>query len=252
MSILDGRVALITGAAGGIGRSLVEVFREAGARVVACDLSADGLAEVEVAHREAFDLTDPAACRAALARIDARVGLPDMVVSNAGGSRADTLDQVDDEVWAREIDANLTSARNITAPLLPRMRARGSGAFVFIASVNGLAHFGNPAYSAAKAGLIAYSRAIATECGPFGIRSNAVCPGTVRTPAWARRIERSPAILERIGRLYPLGRIVEPAEVAQAALFLAGPAASAITGVALPVDAGLTAGNLPFIAEIRP
>ena len=74
----------------------------------------------------------------------------------------------------------------------------------------------------------------------------------MRTPAWARRIARSPAILERIGRLYPLGRIVEPAEVAQAALFLAGPAASAITGVALPVDAGLTAGNLPFIAEIRP
>ena len=73
----------------------------------------------------------------------------------------------------------------------------------------------------------------------------------MRTPAWQRRIDRSPGILERIGRLYPLGRIVEPAEVAQVALFLAGPTASAITGVALPVDAGLTAGNLPFIDEIR-
>ena len=70
---------------------------------------------------------------------------------------------------------------------------------MFIASINGLAHFGNPAYSAAKAGLIAYSRAVATEFGRFGIRSNAICPGTVRTPAWARRIERSPGILERIG-----------------------------------------------------
>ena len=123
------------------------------------------------------------------------------------------------------------------------MRARGSGSFVFIASVNGLAHFGNPAYSAAKAGLIAYARALATEGGRSGIRSNAICPGTVRTPAWARRIARSPGILDRIGRLYPLGRIVEPAEVAEAA--------SAITGVALPVDAGLMAGNLPFIDEIR-
>ncbi len=251
MALLDGRLVLITGAGGGIGIALVAAFRAAGARVAACDRTPEQLAPLDVDHRAVFDLTDPAACRAALAEIEHAVGLPDMVVSNAGYSEADTFDSVTDAVWARELDVNLTGARNVAAPLLPAMRARGSGVFVFMASVNGLAHFGNPAYSAAKAGLIAYARAIATEGGRSGLRANAICPGTVRTPAWVRRIDRSPGILERIGKLYPLGRIVEPAEVAEAALFLAGPLASAITGVALPVDAGLMAGNLPFIDEIR-
>ena len=251
MTHMNGQIVLITGAGGGIGEALVAAFRAVGARVVACDRSPDQMGSLTVDHRAAFDLTDPGACREALAEIESAVGLPDVVVSNAGYSEADTFDSVTDAVWTRELDVNLTGARNVTAPLLSPMRARGSGSFVFIASVNGLAHFGNPAYSAAKAGLIAYARALATEGGRSGIRSNAICPGTVRTPAWARRIARSPGILERIGRLYPLGRIVEPSEVAEAAVFLAGPAASAITGVALPVDAGLMAGNLPFIDEIR-
>lgn len=251
MTSMNGRLVVITGAGGGIGQALVTAFQAAGARVVACDRTAEQVAPLAVDHRADFDLTDPAACRAALADIEAAVGLPDVLVSNAGYSEADTFDSVTDAVWARELDVNLTGARNVAAPLLPRMRARGSGTFVFIASVNGLAHFGNPAYSAAKAGLIAYSRALATEGGRSGIRSNAICPGTVRTPAWARRMARSPAILERISRLYPLGRVVEPAEVAEVAVFLSGPGASAITGVALPVDAGLMAGNLPFIDELR-
>ncbi len=250
MALLKDQTVLITGAAGGIGGAMIEAFQAAGARIVACDRSLEMMSDLDVAHNEAFDLTDAAACRAALQRIEAAVGLPDVVVSNAGYARADTLDQVDDAAWAAELNGNLTGARNVTAPLLPAMKARGRGVFVFISSVNGLAHFGNPAYSAAKAGLIAYARAIATECGTAGIRANTICPGTVRTPAWARRIERFPGILERISKLYPLGRIVEPIEVARAAVFLASPMASAITGVTLPVDAGLMAGNLPFIHEI--
>ena len=250
MGILDRQSVLITGAAGGIGAALIGVFHDAGARIIACDRSPELLAMTETEHKQAFDVTDPAACRDALDCIEQAMGLPDIVVSNAGYARADTLEELDDEAWAAELDVNLTGARNVTAPLLPVMRARGSGVFVFIASVNGLAHFGNPAYSAAKAGLIAYARAIATECGIAGIRANSICPGTVRTPAWARRIDAHPGILERISRLYPLGRIVEPIEVANAAVFLASPMASAITGVALPVDAGLLAGNLPFIREI--
>ena len=251
MTGLAGQVVLITGAGGGIGAALVDAFTASGARIVACDQSPEWLDGVAAETREAFEITDPAACRAALARIEHAVGVPDVVISNAGYAEADSFDAVTDEVWARELDVNLTGARNFTAPLLPAMQRRGSGVLVFIASINGLAHFGNPAYSAAKAGLIAYSRAIATEFGRSGLRSNAICPGTVRTPAWARRIDRSPGILERIGRLYPLGRIVEPAEVAQAAVFLASPLASAISGVALPVDAGLMAGNLPFIEQLR-
>jgi NAD(P)-dependent dehydrogenase (short-subunit alcohol dehydrogenase family) len=250
MGLLDGQTVLITGAAGGIGRAMVEAFNAAGARIIACDRARDLLETVAAEQKHGFDLTDPDACRAALEAVAAAVGTPDIVVSNAGYTRADTLEQVDDAAWATELASNLTAARNITAPLLPAMKARGRGTFVFVSSVNGLAHFGNPAYAAAKAGLIAYARAIATECGAAGIRANTVCPGTVRTPIWARRIASNPEILERLTRLYPLGRIVEPSEVAQVAVFLAGPMASAVTGVTLPVDAGLMAGNLPFIHEI--
>ncbi len=251
MGLLDGKIVLITGAGGGIGTALGDAFRAAGARIVACDRSAAQLDTLAAGYKAGFEITDPDACRTALAEIERAMGLPDIVVSNAGYAEAETFETVTDAAWERELAVNLTGARNVTAPLLPAMARRGSGAFVFISSVNGLAHFGNPAYSAAKAGLIAYSRAIATEYGRFGLRANAICPGTVRTPAWRRRIEKSPGILERLGRLYPLGRIVEPAEVAEVALFLGSPLASAVTGVTLPVDAGLMAGNLPFIEEIR-
>ena len=250
MLSLAGRRVLITGAGGGIGRVMVERFRDAGALVAACDRAAPLLEPLGADHAQAFDLTDPAACRAALDDIERAFGLPDIVVSNAGYTRAETLDDVDDAVWAAEIDLNLSGARNVTAPLLPKMRGRGHGAFVFVASINALAHFGNPAYSAAKAGLLAYARAIATEQGRHGIRANTICPGSVRTAAWARRLDKDPGVMDRVARLYPLGRLVEPVEVANAAVFLASPLASGITGVSLPVDAGIMAGNLPFIGEI--
>ena len=250
MSLLENQRVLITGAGGGIGRAMVAAFVASGADVVACDRTMELLQGLTASASEAFDLTDPAACRAALARIEGAGGLPDIVISNAGHTRAETFAEVDDAAWHRELDVNLTSAWNLTSPLLPKMRDRGRGIFVFTASVNAFSHYGNPAYSAAKAGLLAHMRAIATEYGRHGIRANAVCPGSVRTTAWEHRLAKDPGVLARVSRLYPLGRIVEPSEVADAALFLASPMASGITGVALPVDAGLSAGNLPFVAEI--
>jgi NAD(P)-dependent dehydrogenase (short-subunit alcohol dehydrogenase family) len=223
MGVLDGQWVVITGAAGGIGGAMVKAFRNAGARVVACDRAVQALEAVDAERREAFELTDPDACKAALERIEYTIGVPDAVVSNAGYTRAETFDQVDDEVWANEIAINLTGARNVTAPLLPKMRSRGRGVFVFVSSVNALAHFGNPAYSAAKAGLVAYSRAIATEYGRHGVRANTLCPGSVRTASWDHRLARDPGVIDRVSRLYPLGRIVEPIEVANAAVFLASP-----------------------------
>lgn len=248
---LQGQLAVITGAGGGIGITMVRCFQEAGARVVACDVSEEALASLDVPHKEFFDLGDGDACRAACERIQAKIGLPDIVVSNAGYTRAETLEQVDDRAWNFELDVNLNGARNFTSPFLQPMKTRGSGVFVFISSVNALAHFGNPAYAAAKAGLVAYARAIATECGVHGIRSNAICPGSVRTHAWDHRIEKDPNILEKVSRLYPLGHMVAPVDVANAAVFLASPLSAGITGVALPVDGGLMAGNLPFIDAIR-
>ena len=247
---LSDRHVLITGAGGGIGRALVAAFRGAGANVSAFDRSEDLIADLDVSHRAAFDLSDAAAAQAAGEALCAAAGLPDVVINNAGFTRGEVLPGVDKAVWDAELDLNLTGAFNVTDPLLRRMRRRRSGTILFMASVNALLHVGNPAYSAAKAGMLAYCRAIAVEDGANGIRANAICPGSVRTAAWQHRLERDPEIMKAATRFYPLGRVVEPREVADAALFLASPLASGITGAVLPVDAGLTAGNLPFIRDI--
>src|SRR5258708_40110086 len=113
-----------------------------------------------------------------------------------------------------------------------------------------LGALGDPAYSAAKAGMISLTRALALEYGRYGIRANIVLPGTVRTPIWQERAARDPEVLKTLERWYPLGRIVEPAEVARVIAFLASDAASAITGAVLPVDCGLSAGNLVMAREL--
>jgi NAD(P)-dependent dehydrogenase (short-subunit alcohol dehydrogenase family) len=247
---LSDRHVLITGAGGGIGRALVAAFRTAGARVSGFDRSAELMADFDVSDRAAFDLRDGDAARSAAEALCDEAGLPDILVNNAGFTRGEIMPDVDKATWEAELDLNLTGAFNVTDPLLRRMRERRSGTIIFIASVNALLHVGNPAYSAAKAGMLAYCRAIAVEDGMNGIRANAICPGSVRTNAWEHRLQRDPGIMEAAIRFYPLGRLVEPREVADAALFLASPLASGITGAVLPVDAGLTAGNLPFIRDI--
>lgn len=247
---LEGKTVVITGAGGGIGGPLVETFAKAGARIVACDRSPEWLEKTEAAHKEYFDLTKPGdPGRAANAIIDA-VGVPDVLVSNAGFTRGDYFELVTEELWRNELEINLTGVRNFADPFVEAMIGRGGGTHVFIATVNGLAHYGHPAYSVAKAGLIAYVKALAVEHGRRGLRVNAVCPGSVRTPAWDHRIVEQPDLIERASSYYPLRRLVTPEEVANAALFLASPLSSGITGVALPVDAGLTSGNVRFIDDI--
>ena len=119
-----------------------------------------------------------------------------------------------------------------------------------IGSVNGVAALGDPAYSAAKAGMISMTRSLAQEYGRFGIRVNIVLPGTVRTPIWDERARKDPSVLRTLERWYPLGRIVEPSDIVNAVAFLASDLAAAITGVALPVDCGLTAGNIVMAREL--
>lgn len=247
---LDGKTVLISGAGGGIGRALVEVFRAAGASVVGADREAGMLAGLDFAGTILFDQADPQATRAAIERYLDDNGVPDAVVSNAGFTRAETLDQVDDDVWASELAINLNGAYAMTDPIVAAMARRGAGSLVFVSSVNALGHYGNPAYSAAKAGLIAYAKAIAVERGGQGVRANVVCPGSVRTPAWDHRLAADPTLLDNVLPHYPLGRMVLPTEVANAALFFCSDAASGITGTVLPVDAGLTAGNLRFVDEV--
>jgi len=247
---LGGKHVIITGAGGGIGRSLVKAFIGAGAAVTACDRDPALLEPLADVEKLAFELTDAEATARAVSLAVERRGAPAAIIGNAGFTRAETMAQVDAAAWNTELAINLTGSFNLVNPLLPHLAAAGGGAIVFIASVNGLGHFGNPAYSAAKAGLLAYTRALAVENGRQGIRANAICPGSVRTPAWDHRLEAAPTLLDEVNKHYPLGRIVTPEEVANAALFLASPLSSGITGAELPVDAGLTAGNLRFVRDI--
>jgi NAD(P)-dependent dehydrogenase (short-subunit alcohol dehydrogenase family) len=247
---LDGKTVLITGAGGGIGRSMVNVFHEAGAAVIGADREAKALEGLPLADMIIFDQADAKATRATIDAYISAHGAPDAVVANAGFTRAENLDQVDDDVWASEMAINLNGAYALTDPIVAAMAIRGKGALVFISSVNAIAHYGNPAYSAAKAGLVAYVKAIAVERGGQGVRANVVAPGSVRTPAWDHRLEADPSVLDNVLPHYPLGRMVDPTEVANAAVFLCSDAASGITGALLPVDAGLTAGNLRFVDEV--
>lgn len=246
----SGERVVITGAGGGVGQALVEVFSGLGAAVVACDVEGADLPKDRIAEAHYFDLLDDQALNQACTQILVN-GPPAAVVSNAGWTRAETLEDVTAEALATEMNLNFKSVALLSNKLIPAMRSKPEGAaFVFVSSVNADVHFGNPVYAAAKAALHAWMRAIATEEGKNDIRANVVVPGSIKTPAWTHRLEQNPAIIKAVGRLYPLGRLVEPMEVARAVAFLASPLASGITGAALSVDAGISAGNLPFLDQI--
>ncbi len=244
-----GKTIAITGAAGGIGQWLCKFFAEEGATIAALDRSDNvhDLVARGVAHKSAVaDISDAAAVKAAFDGF----GDVHILINNAGISRHPTLARTDPAGWEEDIAANLNGAYACAHSVLPQMVARRSGVIIGVGSVNGLAALGDPAYSAAKAGMIALTRTIAQEYGRYGIRANIVLPGTVRTPIWTERLAKDPNVLKTLERWYPLGRIVEPDEVARVIAFLASDLASAVTGAAIPVDCGLTAGNIVMAREL--
>ena len=256
MSDFSGKVVLVTGAAGGIGQELCRHFGGLGAAVAALDrrpevkafvhgLSADRIA----AAGAVADIGEMEQVEHAVNTLSTALGDTDILVNNAGVSARSSLEATSPDSWHRDLNDNLNGAYHCTSTVIPAMKAKG-GAIVNIGSVNGLASFGDPAYSAAKAGLISFTRALAMEYGRYGIRANVICPGTVRTPVWEHRVARNPEILKKLVKWYPLQRIAEPADIARAAAFLASDAASAITGAILPVDCGLTAGNIVMSREL--
>jgi len=186
----------------------------------------------------------------AVAEAFAGFGDVHVLINNAGLSRHPTVAVTDPAGWEEDIGANLNGAYNCVHAVLPQMVTRRHGSIINVGSVNGLSALGDPAYSAAKAGMIAMTKAIAMEYGRYTIRCNIVLPGTVRTPLWDARKAKDPDVLKTLERWYPLGRIVEPDEVAQVIAFLASDAASAVTGAAIPVDCGLTAGNIVMAREL--
>ncbi len=242
------KVAVVTGAAGDIGRAIAKRLADSHDVVVLLDLDGQALdaAVAELGGDPRFvplicDVTD----EASLAEIAARVaghGVVHTLVNNAGAARAVSLGDTDGEIWRKD------NALNLEAPFLcfrafeAALKA-SKGALVNISSVNGMAVFGHPAYSAAKAGLIHLTKLIAVEYGKYGIRSNAVAPGTVLTQAWEARAAANPQVFEEAKRWYALRRIATAEDIANAVFFLSSDQAAAITGVCLPVDCGLTAGQ---------
>ena len=252
------RVVVVTGGGSGLGRHLSSRFAAEGAAVVVVDVSETAAGEVadeisgggDRALAVKADVADRVEVEAMVGLARREFGPVDVLVNNAARATDKDLLDLDDEQWESDVSVALKGSFLCARAVLPDMTARGSGVIINVSSVNALGYFGNEAYSAAKAGVLSLTRSLAVRYGPSGVRANAVVPGTLRTPAWEERRRSDPEIFERVAAWYPLGRVGEPEDVANAALFLASDEASWITGVALPVDGGLLAGNARMMREM--
>jgi len=239
----EGRVALVTAGAQGIGAGVVRRIAAEGGSVVITDLQEDKVAELatEIGDRAfglRMDVTNRADVDAAVAATVERFGRLDVLVNNAGGCIVTSVpEDTTDEDWHRQLDLTLVGASRCIQAALPHL-VESRGNVVTISSVNGLAAFGNLEYSAAKAGQIAMTMNYAARYGDLGVRFNVVAPGTIRTPNWDNQLET----LEKFKQLYPLGRVGEPEDIAAAVAFLASDDASWITGHTLPVEGGVMTG----------
>jgi len=246
-SIVD-KVAVITGAASGMGRATAELFARAGARVAALDMNQSGLAALAQGQPSeiacwTLDVTDAGAITRCVTEIAQHFGGIDMLINNAGISIPTQLDDENYErAWERSLAVLLSAQQRMIRATLPWLRQAEFPRIVNIASTEGLGatKYQSP-YTAAKHGVIGLTRALAVELGAAGITVNCICPGPIRTAMTAAIPE--PEKAKFATRRVALRRYGEPEEVAHATLSLVLPAASFITGVALPVDGGLTIRN---------
>ena len=250
---LTDRVALVTGAARGIGKAIADAFAENGALVVYTDLDLDDAAAAVGDARclaKALDVRDEVQVETTIAEVADTLGSLDIVVNNAGVNNADnrvTIDQYPSDDWNRILDVDLNGVFFVSKAASRVMRERGNGKIINIASVFGLVPARlQSAYIAAKAGVVNLTRAMALELGEHGVLVNAIAPGSVLTemtrPLFyaddGRYKENTQKLLDHI----PLGRPGEVHEIAHAAVFLAAPESSYINGHVLTVDGGWTAG----------
>jgi len=245
---LEGKTALVTGGASGIGAATARRLAAEGARVAIGDVNLDGAREVagELDGMAcSLDVTDTASVRAAVASIGEQLGDIDVLVNNAGTDRFSFFVNTDEELWDFLMRVNLRGVLAVTHAVLPSMQDRRSGAIVNVASEAGrVGSPGSAVYSASKAGVIGFTKAIAREAARYRVRCNAVAPGPIETPL----LNAAPLVLGEIGERMKqgmvnstlLGRAGEPEEVASAIAFLASEDASYVTGQTLNVSGGLS------------
>lgn len=247
-------VVLITGAGIGIGRASALAFAKAGHHVVVTDILIDEgravVAEISAtggsAEFQALDVRSTAAADAVVADVELRHGRIDVIVANAGIAHRVPLDQMTDAKWDHTFDIDLKGIFRVVRPALAGMKARRSGAVVALSSIMGVAYGWDEHvhYSAAKAGVVGLVRGLAVELARDGIRVNGIAPGYIRTAQLlSKEHSLGPEAAAKAGEFIPMGRIGQPEEIADVALFLASHAARYMTGQVVVVDGGLLVGR---------
>lgn len=250
---------IVTGSGSGIGRVIAQHVAAEGAKVVVNDINETGAQTTAEAITGtggtatviAADVTHKAQVQNLIDTTLSTFGQIDTLINNAAIAVGNDIADTSEEVWNADVDVTMKSVYLCAQAVLPHMVTQKHGVILNIASVNGLAAFGNMAYSAAKAGVLNLTKNLAVNYGEHNIRVVAICPGTIRTPVWEKRLQIDPQIFERLSRWYPLGRVGEPEDIAKAAVFLVSDDASWITGTELTVDGGLTAGSYRMILELE-
>jgi NAD(P)-dependent dehydrogenase (short-subunit alcohol dehydrogenase family) len=228
--VLENRVVLVTGAASGIGREIAERFAREGARVTGFDRAG------EVAIHG--DVRSPAEVEAAVEQVVSAEGRIDVLVNSAGVREIGDVYTLATDEWDNVIAVNLSGTFYCCQAVARRMRETGGGAIVNISSVGGLIGLARrPAYTAAKHGIVGLTKSLARDLGPAGIRVNAICPGMIRTPLTEQYFTED-AFEEGLQSVIPQGRAGTPADVADAALYLASDQSAYVNGIALTVDGG--------------
>lgn len=241
---LSGKVAIVTGAADGIGRAVASRFLAEGASVVAVDLSLDKLragldGDPQRLHLMPVDVTSAQAPTELVGAAIERFGGLDILVNNAGVVCFETTEEMSDENWRRTVEVNLTAVFKLCRRAIEPMRQRGGGRIVNLSSINAIRTGpGLAAYAAAKHGVIGLTKTLAVELGPHQITANYVCPGAILTGMTRPLVESSTEMRAALDGFSPLGRMGRPEEVANGILFLASDEASFVSGHGLVIDGG--------------